>query len=115
MHLTVQIVLSSVFPPPPFTLRQAIRCLFFLHLLLAAGYFFLLSSGAGIVGSVAPFNLCPKRRVCCILVPGFSLLFFVFAFFCSVFSRIWSFWLTGVHRAKKCVYFFPVVDHATGD
>ena len=25
----------------------------------------------------------------------------------SVFSRIWSFWLTGVHRAKKCVYFFP--------
>ena len=24
----------------------------------------------------------------------------------SVFSRIWSFWLTGVHRAKKCVYIF---------
>ena len=25
----------------------------------------------------------------------------------SVFSRIWCFWLTGVHRAKKCVYFSP--------
>ena len=40
---------------------------------------------------------------------------FFFGAVTSVFSRIRGFWLTGGHRAKKCIFFFLAVDHATGE